>query len=228
LYYYTTQIRRINIRTYLIEIKQVVGLLPANFELNDLLEVIHDKVRDVAVEIYWFLCNGNQLQLNDPTVFETQKHLITDGVTIQLAKSTNGEMSNDYPQMHELVDRILGEVDCTFDRMSRQLGLECAICREELDPCTEIVCVKCTHVNIICKNDFIQHFKQGDLTFKCLKCNKIIEHKQVFANSPAFLKSLALLKEIREIKQNIDCQICICGEFQVCLNTFFIDNLKEA
>jgi hypothetical protein len=201
--------------------RRIVGLLPANFELNDLLKIIDDKVSDIALEIYCFLCNGQQLQLNDPTAFETQKHLITDGVTIQLAKPMTGEMSSGYPQMDELVDRILAEVGYAFDRMSRQLGLECAICTDELDPCTKIVCMKCAHVSIICKNDFIQHFKQGDLTFKCLKCNKIIEHKQIFVNSPAFLKSLALIKEIREIKKNIDCQICLCGEFQVCLNTFF-------
>lgn len=211
----------INIKFLTITKRRIDGRLPADFELNDLRKVIGDKVSDVAIEIYEFLCNGEQLQLNDSAAFETQKHLITDGVTIQLITCINNEMNSDYPQLDELFDRILAEVGYTFDRMSSRVGLECAICIDKINPCTEIVCTQCTHVSIICKDDFIQHFKEGYLTFKCFRCNKIIEDKQVFTNSPAFLKLLALLKEIREIKKNIDCQICFCGKFQVYIENSF-------
>ena len=207
-----------NIEFLTITKRRITGRLPTNFELNDLRKIIDDRVSHIAVEIYSFLCNGEQLQLNDPVAFETQKHLITDGVTIQLTKSTG------YPQMNELIDRILAEIGYTFDRMNSRIGLECEICIDKLDPCTEILCTDCAHVSVICKDAYVQHFEQGYLTFKCLKCNKTIEPKQVFANSPDFIKLLALFKEIREIKKNIDCQICLCGEFQV--NTK--NNLKSS
>jgi hypothetical protein len=213
----------INIALNTVTGQRIVGLLPENFELNDLLKVIRDKVGDTAVENFRFICKGKQLLLDDPVAFKNQKHLITDEVTIQVAKRLKGGMSSGYPRIHELVDRILDEVGIAFDKMSRQLSLQCAICLDKLDPCTKIVCIKCTHVNIVCKDDFVQHFKEDDLAFKCLKCLKIIENKQVFVNSPAFLKLLTLLKEMREMKQNIDCQICVCGEFQVrAITTSFI------
>jgi hypothetical protein len=205
----------INIEFATVTGQRIASLLPENFELNDLLKVIHDKVGDTAVENFRFICKGKQLLLDDPVAFQTQKRLITDEVTIQVARRLKGEINSGYPQIQELVDRILGEVSIAFDKMSKQLDLQCALCLDKLDSCTKIVCIKCTHVNIVCKDDFVQHFKEGDLAFKCFKCLKIIENKQVFIESAAFLKLLTLLKEVREMKQNIDCQICVCGEFQV-------------
>lgn len=198
--------------------RMISGILPINFELSDMLKLIRDKLDDEnAHETMRFLCKNKQLILNDPAAFAHQKKLITNNVTIRVAK----RMIGGHPKVNALIEQIEIEAAKALEAISKKGNMECPICLTT--PCTvyNFKCNSCGKVNELCKQCFLKLFRTNDLTFKCLchPCGSIINIKQLFVSTPTILQMMRKLEDLREMKYNIDSQICICGDFQVSISS---------
>ena len=194
--------------------RMISGVLPINFELSDMLKLIRDKLDDEnAHETMRFLCRNKQLMLNDSVAFAHQKKLITNNVTIRVAK----RMIGGHPAVNALIEQIELDAGKAIESMLSKINMECPICL--MKPCKicSFRCNSCSKVNELCKQCFVKLFRSNDLTFKCLchPCINTIDNKQLFASTPVILQMMKRLEDLREMKYNIDSQICICGEFQV-------------
>ncbi|CAF0873101.1 unnamed protein product [Adineta steineri] len=138
--------------------RMVSGVLPANFELPDMLKLIRDKLDDEnAHEAMRFLCKNKQLMLNDATGFAAQKKLITNNVTIRVAKRMIGgfEMVNIHPSYATGPVKSLPNRRCCPKCF--QVGAYGNKCQMHTClNCNTIFCFICLREPAVCTSD-IQH-----------------------------------------------------------------------
>ena len=188
------------------------GVLADNFNRNDFRNLIERLLGKEALTEWAFICKGKQLRIDDEIAFNVQKILITEGCTIQVTRRSKG---GSYTPEHIFAEKFIGDVTRALSTMINTTNATCPICLATGRPCLQFVCNKCSCNNVLCKDCFIAYLKISDLRYRCLSCRKSIEILAIFPNVPALRASVDTLNEMAELKRNIDCQICRCGEAKV-------------
>lgn len=187
--------------------------LPHHPSLAEFRTLIAKLFGERAVDEWAYICKGKQLRLKDEPAFNTQKKCITNNCLIQVGKrSISGSA---YLSAHAFGQKFVAQVSQAVDMMPKMANVTCPICLTTGRLCFQFSCNKCSNKNSLCKNCFIEYLKVSDLKYKCLNCRKSIEILTIFPNISTLRALVETLNEMQELKRNIDCQICQCGEPKV-------------
>jgi hypothetical protein len=193
------------------------GVLSDNFTLQEFRGLIERLLGKEALTEWSYLCKGKQLRMEDETLFNAQKKHITNGCTIQVTRRSKG--GSTYMPAHTFAEKFVADVNRALGTMTNSTNATCPICLTSGRQCLQISCSSCSNKNVLCKDCFIAYLKISDLRYRCLFCHKNIGIMAIFPNVPELRVSVDTFNEMGEIKRNIDCQICRCGEAQVSVET---------
>ena len=178
--------------------------LNENFNLNDLRRLITSQFKYPLH--YRFVISGKELDLSSETSFTHCRSSFHNGVTIIVLQRILG---GGFVEIEVLTNIILQDLEHALQQIPtiNDPDRPCLICCDN-ENTMKLCCGR------ICKNCFGNYFAHSDFQLRCMTyCGKI-PYDRLFI-SPAFIRSLESLTEIRELLKNIDCQICHCGSLVV-------------
>ncbi|CAM2728003.1 unnamed protein product [Rotaria socialis] len=182
--------------------KKTVGQLQQNFKLSDLkvlFERLFPSPPNGKLENYRFIVNGIDLNVQNESEFNKNKHLIINGSTLYPLQRCLGGSDVD---MVTLKNIVRNELPSEVGKILKVMG-QCAA-HGETTLCVALCCYK------YCADCFIQSFEASKFKLKCLGCKKTIDYMGFF-KSPDFIQTLDCLDQISTLPKHIDYQVCSCG-----------------
>ena len=177
-------------------------MLSDNFDYEEFIKVVGEQLG--SLDGYRFVLDGEQLDVDNEKVFNTQKQNIVDDKTIFVLHRLRGGA---YLDTGTLINIILAELPDELRKL-RKTKWQCSVCMESKQ------CVKICH-GMLCEQCLTDYFKNSNLRFICVICHGVIPHKDVFVTRE-FIKSLQSLEELKKLLKNIDCQVCDnCGALAI-------------
>ena len=183
--------------------KTIQVQLPNDFTIEDFRKLVAEKIDGSAVEHYRFIANNKDLCLDNEGEFNKRRHLIKNGVTVFLLRRMHG---GGHVETAVLIDIVIEELPTELPKLPTSTD-ECVVCLDDKQ-CMELCCSK------ICLECFPNYFKSHDLCLQCMVCRRETAYENFFVSSD-FIRSLESLAQVRQLMQNIDCQVCHCGALVV-------------
>lgn len=167
------------------------------FTLKDFTQIIANRIGP-DYQRYRFVVHCKELNLANQHVFDSQKHLLMNGVTIYVLERMLGGN-----KINALIQRIEAELPIEIQNLRKDEAV-CAVC-DNHEP-TIFLC----HIHL-CMNCLSHHFINQNYILKCLECSKVVEPQALFT-SISFIKLLNELHHLQNRLNTIDCQDCVCGQ----------------
>lgn len=182
--------------------KKTVGQLSQNFKLSD-LKVLFERLFPSPpygkMENYRFMVNGVDLNVQNETEFNKNKHLIISGATLYPLQRCVGGSDVD---MVTLKNIVRNELPSELNKIPKVMA-DC-VSHGETVPCVSLCCYK------YCAECFIRSFETSKFQLKCFGCKNVINYVQFF-KSPNFIQTLNCLDQISMFTKHIDYQVCTCS-----------------
>ena len=177
-----------------------IGQLKYDFSFEAFRSLINRCLDET--DSYRFTIGSKELALNNPVVFNTQKHLFQNGTNIFVSKRVRG---GGYVELSILKGIIINDLEQELQRMPTECDGErvCQVCRD----CPNYMQLCC---NRICQGCFSNYFESASFKLICMTCRREIPYAQFFA-SEDFSRALESFEQVRALMVHIDCQICHCG-----------------
>ncbi|CAF1546034.1 unnamed protein product, partial [Didymodactylos carnosus] len=188
--------------------KTISAQLQHDFKLADFIAKIKEVIGDDA---YRFVVNGKQLNHEDESIFNAQKSIISNNVTIYYIKRMVGGSQKDISGIIDLI-KLDYKLNLMFMETTEK---ECAFClgtESCLTFCCNPICVECFSRHFERCLEQVRSLEMTKLIIPCLNCKKIILPEKFFP-SGEFINLLLSLETGKALVNNIDCQICTCGTF---------------
>ncbi|CAM4986693.1 unnamed protein product [Rotaria socialis] len=182
--------------------KKTVGQLQQNFKLSDLkvlFERLFPSPPNGKLEDYRFIVNGIDLNIQNESEFNKNKHLIINGSTLYPLQRCVGGSDVD---MVTLKNIVRNELPSEVGKILKVMA-QCAA-HGETTLCVALCCYK------YCAGCFIRSFEASKFKLECLGCKKAINYMEFF-KSPDFIQTLDCLDQISTLPKHIDYQVCSCG-----------------
>ncbi|KAF9569550.1 hypothetical protein EC968_002557 [Mortierella alpina] len=144
-----------------------------------------------------YAVSNKALDIEHESVFETQKHLITEDCVIVVMVRLYGGST-----LSETLDAIAKqELSAELEKV-RARAKTCTICLGDKMPCVRVCC------SWMCKQDFAHWFVERNFNVSCTVCWEPIQPKNLF-RTREYVATLQALQDEKQLLENIDCQRCV-------------------